>query len=608
LANSRPALVDRLLHFSLQGKITGGYGILFLLLLVVGYLGLQGIQRQAASLATLAAVRQTEQISNNLLRRDLQADVLLTSPADQAKATALLHAQRSDAAALGRAAPLPGLGPLAAAQASYARAEAAALSGHPSRLSSSLVRVLAADRAFRAGLDRSASSITRAASTAQHSSQAAIALVTVVSVLLTFLIGRFLARRIATPAVALAAAASRAAAGDLTREVPRITSGDEVEQLGRSFGQLMDSLRRLLSRMEEASQQISGLGGNIHGSAENISQVAQYTTETVSSLSERATAQVQEAQDTFSALEQLRRTIAEIGEGAATQATHVEQTSTLVSQMAQAIDEVATRAQAVAMAAAQSTSSAQEGGQVVDRAVAGMEELQETIHQGAERMHQLDEHSARIGEIVQVISDIADQTNLLALNAAIEAARAGENGRGFAVVAAEVRKLAERSSSSAKEIATLIATVQGATRNAVQAMESGTRGAGAAVSLATSAGRALHTIVEMIEQAAGQIQGISAATEELSASSTEVVRAVEAVAEISRQHARSTGEVAQEAAQVLRFVQELTRSFQEMSAAVDDISTTAALTSDNAAGTVQSAQQLSHLAGDLTALVNTFQR
>jgi methyl-accepting chemotaxis protein len=100
----------------------------------------------------------------------------------------------------------------------------------------------------------------------------------------------------------------------------------------------------------------------------------------------------------------------------------------------------------------------------------------------------LGEHSQQIGEIIQVIDDIAEQTNLLALNAAIEAARAGEHGKGFAVVADEVRKLAERSSKATKEIAELITNIQKLTAGAVKAMEEGTGEVEQGVSLAVDAG------------------------------------------------------------------------------------------------------------------------
>ncbi|WP_242653761.1 methyl-accepting chemotaxis protein [Thermincola potens] len=115
------------------------------------------------------------------------------------------------------------------------------------------------------------------------------------------------------------------------------------------------------------------------------------------------------------------------------------------------------------------------GGQAVERTVKGMLQVKDAVFETARKINELGEQSQKIGEIIQVIDDIAEQTNLLALNAAIEAARAGEHGKGFAVVADEVRKLAERSSKATKEIADLITNIQKGTKVAVESMQVGTR-------------------------------------------------------------------------------------------------------------------------------------
>ena len=113
------------------------------------------------------------------------------------------------------------------------------------------------------------------------------------------------------------------------------------------------------------------------------------------------------------------------------------------------------------------------GGEVVKLTVEGMNRIAKVVGDASSVVKELGNSSNQIGEIIQVINDIADQTNLLALNAAIEAARAGEQDRGFAVVADEVRKLAERTTKATQEIASMIKQIQQDTGNAVESIESG---------------------------------------------------------------------------------------------------------------------------------------
>ena len=93
----------------------------------------------------------------------------------------------------------------------------------------------------------------------------------------------------------------------------------------------------------------------------------------------------------------------------------------------------------------------------------------------AEQILRLSEQTSQIGNITNLVSELANQTNLLALNAAVEAARAGEHGKGFAVVAAEIRKLADQSKKSAERINTLVLDIQNATNATVMATEEGTK-------------------------------------------------------------------------------------------------------------------------------------
>ncbi|MCL6097096.1 MAG: methyl-accepting chemotaxis protein, partial [Bacteroidetes bacterium] len=155
--------------------------------------------------------------------------------------------------------------------------------------------------------------------------------------------------------------------------------------------------------------------------------------------------------------------------------------------------------------------------------------------------------SNEIGEIVQVIDDIADQTNLLALNAAIEAARAGEQGRGFAVVADEVRKLAERTTKATKEIATMIRQIQKDTEGAVVSMNEGTTEVEKGKVLADKAGHALKQIISGAEEVVDISTQVAAASEEQSSAAEQISRNIESISSVTNQSASGVQQIARAA-------------------------------------------------------------
>jgi len=201
--------------------------------------------------------------------------------------------------------------------------------------------------------------------------------------------------------------------------------------------------------------------------------------------------------------------------------------------------------------------AARKGEGAVEQTVKGMDSIKIKVFETAKKIRDLGEHSQQIGEIVQVIDDIAEQTNLLALNAAIEAARAGEHGKGFAVVADEVRKLAERSGKATKEIAELIGNIQKVTGEAVAEMEAGTSEVEQGAGLAVDAGNALKEILQNVEDTYRQIQNISAASEQISASSHEVVSTVNNVSSVTEQNTAATEEMSASADRLAGMAREL---------------------------------------------------
>ena len=155
---------------------------------------------------------------------------------------------------------------------------------------------------------------------------------------------------------------------------------------------------------------------------------------------------------------------------------------------------------------------AHKGGDAVRRTIDGMNAIRETIQETCKRIKRLGESSQEIGNIVELINDIAEQTNILALNASIQASMAGEAGRGFAVVADEVQRLAERAANATKQIEVLVRTIQTDTNEAVVSMERSTTDVVGGALLAENAGAALEEIEQVSNQIASLVQNISASS------------------------------------------------------------------------------------------------
>ncbi len=188
-----------------------------------------------------------------------------------------------------------------------------------------------------------------------------------------------------------------------------------------------------------------------------------------------------------------------------------------------------------------------DGGKVVNETIHGMKKISEVVQKSAATVQQLGKSSEQIGEIIQVIDDIADQTNLLALNAAIEAARAGEQGRGFAVVADEVRKLAERTTKATKEIANMIKQIQRDTEEAVLSMGEGTEEVEKGKLLADKAGESLTQIINGASDVVDIITRVAAASEEQSSASEEISKNIEAISSVTQQSSAGVQQIAKAA-------------------------------------------------------------
>ncbi len=201
---------------------------------------------------------------------------------------------------------------------------------------------------------------------------------------------------------------------------------------------------------------------------------------------------------------------------AETQASQSDNLAASSDEMATVILEVAKNSNTAAASSRSATEKACEG--------------KEVIGQSQRVIATLAENSKKIGEVIVLIADIANKTDLLAINAAIEAANAGEQGKGFAVVADEVRKLAERTTKATREITDVIATIQGNTKQTIDAME--------------KAGTSMEDITDGVETTTRMIEQIAAATEEQSTTIDTFSETIRSISDSSKEVNSGTTETA----------------------------------------------------------------
>ncbi|WP_054943493.1 methyl-accepting chemotaxis protein [Paenibacillus ihuae] len=306
-----------------------------------------------------------------------------------------------------------------------------------------------------------------------------VASISVVLLLLSFFLGFLYISKISSAFKMIQKVMERLTDGDLTVDPLDLRSKDEIGQVGLAINNMTGKIKELIEKSVSLSQTV-------------------------------ATASIEISQNTE-----------EVVRSSTHQASDAQTMTTLVAELSMAVTSVAQNAERASSMYQQTVGISTENMRVVDASINEM-------NAASQQMIKLQEDSKKIGNILDLIDDIAEQTNLLALNAAIEAARAGEHGRGFAVVADEVRKLAERSGEATRQISQIIETMQENTAKSVAAV-------GLGVQSSLDAAAAFDKIKGIVNETAQLITEIAAASEEQAAQADDVLQSVQSIAAASQE-------------------------------------------------------------------------
>ena len=416
-----------------------------------------------------------------------------------------------------------------------------------------------------------------------------------IAIIISAVLGVIIARFISGKIKIIDLAAQKIAAGDINVNID-IQLEDEIGSLSKSFQKMVENIRDSMNKIKQKSEEAetaSRMAADAEKLANNQKEYLARSTKlmlgemdkfaegdltvslqiedpndeigrlfagfniAISNLKEVVSNVMEVASLAAAASTQIYSTTEELASGAQEQSAQTSDVATAVEEMTKTILATAGNASNVSNSSKDVNEQAKLGVKKVDENKKGIERISSSSGKTGEIIASLAGKTDQIGEIAQVIDDIANQTNLLALNAAIEAARAGEQGRGFAVVADEVRKLAERTTKATKEIAVTITAIQKEAKDADRSMSEASQAVDAGKVLTDELEIALVSILDSMKNLTLEVEQVAAASEEQSTTAEMISKNIEMINNVTNETTNGISQIAKASENLQKITEKL---------------------------------------------------
>lgn len=369
--------------------------------------------------------------------------------------------------------------------------------------------------------------------------------VVVVLIAVSYPIISLLERALTDPITNISRIAINISKGDFSQKV-NVTSSDALGELGNSFNRMIDKLREILGDTSNITKHVADTGRDIFYKNQNLKSIMEQVTISAQELAQGANQISEDVSDMSQSIRDIEEKVGDYANSTKEMNSRSELTLQLVEK----------------------------GRKAVESQSAGMQSNIEATAHVSETISQLAKQADGITKITKTISEIAEQTNLLSLNASIEAARAGEHGKGFAVVAQEVRKLAEESSASAKEVFNLVRTIERGIKQAIENIEKNEAVVNNQTIMIKETEKVFSELVHSVQFITEQIYAFSKESDVMLDHAQKISGAIENISSITQQSAAGTEEVSASMNEQIASVQAMVDQSEQMQQVVTQLQRT----------------------------------